>query len=711
MCWASWGSPRLPRVPRTKPLLDPAPRPCWATKPGTSATPSSVAGRNIVDAKGNPEVVPALSIKSARRRKCGSATAWCRSRRASSTPMCRRRRTAPSTVASCRCTAMGLVPARTRWSSSTRARATASKRGHVLAIWRQGGRAVDRLEDKKTQLQLPDERNGLLMVFRPSTRLSYALIITINVQVIIGDRVTSPDPPARHARQRRARELAPPARQPGTRRDGVRRLLAAFGSPEAIIQSSPRPADRWSGPRRSRHAEPPPLDEPGRSTCGGGAPHAAHHVLTLADADYPAELLQTADPPLMLYLRGGSACLPSPARRRRQPQPDAAGPGQRARVRPRLRAANACVVSGLALGVDGAAHEGALDAQARRLATIAVVGTGLDRVYPPPPASGPPHRATTVLVSANIRSARRRCRATFPQRNRIIAGLSPGHAGGRGGAAVGLADHRALALPSGARRCSRSPARSIRRSRAAATRCSGRAPSWWRPRRTSSGGTAALAAPPRATGCRRATPSGTPAAADALLEALGFDPVSLDALIARTGWPGTCQCAACSNSNSPARVARLPGGLFHAARARLRQRQPAHRGRWVIVVSCSKCWSSSTKTTGAPMPAPGSSSCRASSAPSRLRSDEIHDALLWLDGLNRARESPRTGSRRAPQCLRRDPPRPSMRSARRQDTWARVPGLHQLPRILRRAAGADARDRDRPRDGRPRRRPGRRSTT
>ncbi len=66
------------------------------------------------------------------------------------------------------------------------------ERGHVLALWRQGARTVDRFEDKKTQLQLPNERNGVLFVFRVFDKASYALIMSVNVPVFPGDSFTQP---------------------------------------------------------------------------------------------------------------------------------------------------------------------------------------------------------------------------------------------------------------------------------------------------------------------------------------------------------------------------------------------------------------------------------------------------------------------------------------------------------------------------------------
>jgi DNA processing protein len=83
------------------------------------------------------------------------------------------------------------------------------------------------------------------------------------------------------------------------------------------------------------------------------------------------------------------------------------------------------VVSGLALGVDGAAHEGALDgAAADQLATIAIVGTGLDRVYPKGHLKLAHRIAQQGLLLSEYPLGTPPLAANFPQRNRLIAGLS-----------------------------------------------------------------------------------------------------------------------------------------------------------------------------------------------------------------------------------------------------------------------------------------------
>jgi hypothetical protein len=64
--------------------------------------------------------------------------------------------------------------------------------GHVMAIMKDGARLIDKTDEARTPLKLPDERNGLLMVFRTFEKLSYALVLDITDGVQVGDRLISP---------------------------------------------------------------------------------------------------------------------------------------------------------------------------------------------------------------------------------------------------------------------------------------------------------------------------------------------------------------------------------------------------------------------------------------------------------------------------------------------------------------------------------------
>lgn len=156
------------------------------------------------------------------------------------------------------------------------------------------------------------------------------------------------------------------------------------------------------------------------------------------DADYPPVLREIASPPVGLFVRGarlsGLAPMVGVVGTR---APTHRGPACARRLAAGLAAAGITVVSGLARGIDTAAHRGALDAGGT---TVAVVGTGLDRTYPPENAGLSNAIAESgALVSefpmgAGVRPS------SFPRRNRLIAGLSAGvvvvEAGERSGALI-----------------------------------------------------------------------------------------------------------------------------------------------------------------------------------------------------------------------------------------------------------------------------------
>ncbi len=148
-------------------------------------------------------------------------------------------------------------------------------------------------------------------------------------------------------------------------------------------------------------------------------------ILTLNGADYPPQLSTTADPPPLLFVRGDAVLLTGPQLAMvgsRNPTPLGA---ETAREFARhLAGVGLTVTSGLALGIDAAAHRGALSIDG---GTIAVFGTGLDRVYPAR------HRelahaiveAGGALVS-EFPPGTAPLPSHFPRRNRIISGLSLG---------------------------------------------------------------------------------------------------------------------------------------------------------------------------------------------------------------------------------------------------------------------------------------------
>ena len=161
-------------------------------------------------------------------------------------------------------------------------------------------------------------------------------------------------------------------------------------------------------------------------------------LLTLADPDYPQSLLLIPDPPLILYAMGQTQHLhwlsPAPLKApravaivgSRNPTPQGSLNAQE--FAQSLAQAGLTVISGLALGIDTAAHQGALagGTLANPLHTVAVVGTGLDRVYPQQNHALAQHIAQQGLLLSEYPLNTPPVMANFPKRNRLIAGLSQG---------------------------------------------------------------------------------------------------------------------------------------------------------------------------------------------------------------------------------------------------------------------------------------------
>ena len=230
---------------------------------------------------------------------------------------------------------------------------------------------------------------------------------------------------------------------PGVGNITARKLLGAFGLPQAVFEQPLAALQQVVGPAQAAalRREPPELADLLTVTwdwlqaSGQGA--AQRHIVVLGDADYPATLLTLDDPPLMLYLLGAGCLMPNSwagALARSIAVVGSRNPTPQGAVNARLFAkalgqAGLTVVSGLALGVDGAAHEGALESLTPgdpRLATIAVVGTGLDRVYPARHRDLAHRIAQHGLIISEYPLGTPPLNANFPKRNRLIAALAQG---------------------------------------------------------------------------------------------------------------------------------------------------------------------------------------------------------------------------------------------------------------------------------------------
>ena len=248
---------------------------------------------------------------------------------------------------------------------------------------------------------------------------------------------------------------------PGVGNETIRKLLATFGLPGAVLAQTPTALRQVVSPAKvaALGLEPPGWAEQLELTwqwlqqTGEGS--AQRHIVALGDPEYPTSLLTIEDPPLMLYLLGAGKFIPqsTPSAPEldmpalcaiannltgslaqsiaivgsRNPTPQGAlNARQFAKA---MGAAGLTVVSGLALGVDTAAHEGALDSVKPSdvwLATVAVVGTGLDRVYPKENRELAHRIAQHGLLMSEYPLGTPPLASNFPRRNRLIAGLSQG---------------------------------------------------------------------------------------------------------------------------------------------------------------------------------------------------------------------------------------------------------------------------------------------
>jgi DNA processing protein len=347
---------------------------------------------------------------------------------------------------------------------------------------------------------------------------------------------------------------------PGVGRETARRLLAAFGSAEAIFDASrsARTAASHAGVAFALNEPPPDFElrlQAARAWLDGGA---GRHVLTLGDPLYPPLLLQAADPPLLLYVQGSAALLSAPSVAVvGSRNPTHQGADNARQFAAGLSGAGLVVVSGLALGIDGAAHDGALKGGA---GTIAVVGTGLDRVYPARHRSLAHRIAEAGALVSEFAPGMPPLPANFPQRNRIIAGLSLGtlvveaalQSGSLITARLALeADREVFAIPGSIQSPQSRGCHALIRQGAMLVES---------PVEIVDALRGFTAASPAEAAPVDAAPS--PRDGDPLLAALGHEPITLDAMIARTGWPANELAARLLDLELAGRVARLPGGLY-----------------------------------------------------------------------------------------------------------------------------------------------------
>ncbi|MBK7548078.1 MAG: DNA-protecting protein DprA [Rhodoferax sp.] len=390
---------------------------------------------------------------------------------------------------------------------------------------------------------------------------------------------------------------------PGVGNGSARKLLAAFGLPESIftqpISTLAQVVSRKQA--TSLHTEPPELTALLETTWSWlEADRQRRRIAVLGNPTYPPSLLTIEDPPLMLYLLGGQrnestgnsenegsnspSALVQYAQTAinsianslasgiaivgsRNPTPQGAANARH--FAKAFSEAGLTVVSGLALGVDGAAHEGALDGLGpndNRLATIAVVGTGLDRVYPKSHRDLAHRIAENGLIISEYPLGTPPLAENFPRRNRLIAGLAQGtlvvEAALKSGSLITarLAAEQGkdvFAIPGSIHSTQARGCHALIRQGAKLVESAEDVLEELK-----------IPLPKQSTASSSASHEDSTEADDlsdaenGLLAALGFDPVGLDALQARTGIPTAQLQADLMTLELEGLVSRLPGGLF-----------------------------------------------------------------------------------------------------------------------------------------------------
>jgi DNA processing protein len=293
----------------------------------------------------------------------------------------------------------------------------------------------------------------------------------------------------------------------------------------------------------------------------------SHALWTLGDPHYPQALLQLADPPLMIYVAGqtsrtlGNAVAVVGSR-----NPTPQGEQTAEQFGEALCASGLCVVSGLALGVDGGAHKGALRGGTTKAHwhTVAVVGTGLDRVYPRQHQTLAAQIALNGLLISEYHLGAAPLAHHFPKRNRIIAALGLGtlvvEAALKSGSLITAQmaldlNREVLAIPGsihatqshGCHALIRQGAKLVQNAQDVLEELQ-------------------LAPQQQVSLFAEAMQGGAEAGASnnlhPLLTHMGFDPVSLDALQARCGLDTSALQAQLLTLELDGAVGRLPGGLF-----------------------------------------------------------------------------------------------------------------------------------------------------
>ena len=333
--------------------------------------------------------------------------------------------------------------------------------------------------------------------------------------------------------------------------ESARLLLKEFGSPDAVFAASigslksAVKADIAAEIKKgiADEAIAPALawfEEPG------------NHIVTLADSDYPQALLNIPDPPLLLYVKGrldllNRSALAIVGSRSATPQ----GMHNADAFAKSLSDAGLCIISGLAHGIDASAHGGALRGAG---SSIAIVGTGLDKVYPAANRDLAHALAQQGTLVSEFPLGTPPLAANFPRRNRLISGMSLGclvveaslQSGSLITARLALEQGREVfAIPGSIHAPQSKGCHALLKQGAKLVETA-------QDILEELGGQLVVTAQPASSG----------GSAPALLDRLGYDPVDVDTLCERSGLTIAELSAMLLTLELEGRISALPGGLY-----------------------------------------------------------------------------------------------------------------------------------------------------
>jgi DNA processing protein len=341
---------------------------------------------------------------------------------------------------------------------------------------------------------------------------------------------------------------------PGIGGQTQRKLLAAFGLPDAIFAAG---HDAWReviGDKAASLLRDTRNENLIALACAWSE-LSDQHIVTLADPDYPQALLEIADPPTLLYVRGRLELLNRPSLAIvgcRNPTPQ--GVLNSERFAAAFADAGLVITSGLALGIDAAAHRGALSVSGD---TVAFIGTGIDRIYPARNHQLAIEIGAKGAIVSELPIGTPVAAGNFPRRNRLISGIARGvlvvEAALKSGSLItaGLAVDQGrdvFAIPGSIHSPQSRGCHLLIKQGAKLVESAQDLLEELRP----------------GVAPRRSEVKGKDgdSAADELLTMMGFDPCGLDELAARSGLSADSLCVRLLHLEIDGRVASLPGGLY-----------------------------------------------------------------------------------------------------------------------------------------------------